>query len=100
MVLTAHGKHVNRGIAIHKQHLLPPPFSLSCSYVQSQVVHKTAYKIHRLQERRNTSAISPSSVQANYEYNVHPWVPKGKNPSPSAAKTLRELRNRCRHILA
>lgn len=63
-------------------HLLtaPPtsPFSLSFSQIQAEAVHEAAYKTNHLLKRTNTSALSPSSVQANYEYNLYPQVPKGK----------------------
>lgn len=37
-----------------------------------------AYTTNRSLKRMNTSAVSPSSAQANYEYNLYPQVPKGK----------------------
>lgn len=63
-------------------HLLtaPPtsPFSLSFSQIQAEVDHEAAYKANDLLKRTNTSALSPSSVQASFEYNLYPQVPKGK----------------------
>lgn len=37
-----------------------------------------AYTTNHSLKRMNTSAVSPSSAQANYEYNLYPQVPKGK----------------------